>query len=526
MSIRSERLLPQKTTEKFTDYYSITMSNDEQHEASPQHDPVWYKDASQITAMLSNFTTSYNAVNVSLALPILEVLHPNPEPAQVSAVASSLLAGMMVGQIMGGALGDWVGVNTALMMVMVLQVVASLGSAILCSENFWELAIYRFVLGIGAGGVYPLAAVLSAGKNKSVHKVVLTFAMQGVGFIAVPLVAILLLSVTSNLSLIWRILLGVGGIPGIILLVLNQLCARRSSAGTFQIIRSEDHHLPGDEGQPQDAATEATRTSSDGDLSAMSHETIPVTAKPGIWEAILHEDDLVRKMLGTAATWFLFDVLFYGNTLFQPIVIEAAFGANEHTDPMKLLQRTVEDSLLLSSIALPGYAVAGLMMGEKRSWCYCGIKQTTRFVMLQGFAAMAFLYLIIGVAWGELKRSPSLLVLLYGLTFFFANYGPNTTTFVMPSLVYSPDCRSTLNGICAAAGKLGALSGASLFGPLASSIGDAKIMILCSVVSVLAWTLTRSFVPHQDDTVAEDDDYEAAPVEDGNAMPIDAAEAA
>jgi MFS transporter, PHS family, inorganic phosphate transporter len=125
----------------------------------------------------------------SLALPILEV-------------ASSLLAGMMVGQLMGGALGDLVGVRRALLCVMVLQVLASLASAILCRERFWELSLYRFVLGIGAGGVYPLAAVLSAGKNKSLHKVVLTFPMQGLGFIAVPTVALLLLAITSNLSLV------------------------------------------------------------------------------------------------------------------------------------------------------------------------------------------------------------------------------------------------------------------------------------------------------------------------------------
>jgi MFS family permease len=189
---------------------------DEEAGGADDDDEVsWYRDASQIMAMLSNFSTSYNAVNVSLALPILEVLHPNPEPTAVSAVASSLLAGMMLGQLVGGALGDLVGVNRALLSVMVLQVLASLGSALFCRESFWELSLYRFVLGIGAGGVYPLAAVLSSGQNKSMHKVVLTFAMQGLGFIAVPLVALLLLSTTTDLTLVWRILLGVGGVPGI-----------------------------------------------------------------------------------------------------------------------------------------------------------------------------------------------------------------------------------------------------------------------------------------------------------------------
>jgi PHS family inorganic phosphate transporter-like MFS transporter len=86
------------------------------------------------------------------------------------------------------------------------------------------------------------------------------------------------------------------------------------------------------------------------------------------------------------------------------------------------------------------------------------------------------------------------LVLVYGSTFFFANYGPNTTTFVFPSLVYSPECRSTLNGISAAAGKAGALFGATLFEPAARELGDDKVMLICAGVSVLGFAITHFFV--------------------------------
>ena len=36
----------------------------------------WYNNPHQITAMLSNFSTSYNVVNISLVLPILQQLYP------------------------------------------------------------------------------------------------------------------------------------------------------------------------------------------------------------------------------------------------------------------------------------------------------------------------------------------------------------------------------------------------------------------------------------------------------------------
>jgi len=75
---------------------------------------------------------------------------------------------------------------------------------------------------------------------------------------------------------------------------------------------------------------------------------------------------------------------------------------------------------------------------------------------------------------------------------------PNTTTFVMPSLVYSVECRSTFNGISAAAGKLGALTGATLFSPAADSLGDAFVMIICSGIAIVAFFMTKFFVRIKD----------------------------
>ena len=117
--------------------------------------------------------------------------------------------------------------------------------------------------------------------------------------------------------------------------------------------------------------------------------------------------------------------------------------------------------------------------------------------MLQGFAVMAILYTAIGASWSYLRGYPALLVFLYGLTFFFANYGPNTTTFILPSLIFEHDHRATWNGVSAAAGKLGALTGATLFEPAADKFGDGAVMTICAVVALLAFVLTYVAVPRQ-----------------------------
>jgi PHS family inorganic phosphate transporter-like MFS transporter len=82
------------------------------------------------------------------------------------------------------------------------------------------------------------------------------------------------------------------------------------------------------------------------------------------------------------------------------------------------------------------------------------------------------------------------MVFFYGLSFFFTDFGPNTTTFVIPSLIFPTEGRSgsidivpeaildyiqrlrahvlflaraTCHGLSAAAGKLGALLGGAVF---------------------------------------------------------------
>ena len=51
-------------------------------------------------------------------------------------------------------------------------------------------------------------------------------------------------------------------------------------------------------------------------------------------------------------------------------------------------------------------------------------------------------------------------VIVYGLTYFFANCGPNSTTFLIPTECVPTRIRTTAHGISAAAGKCGATCGA------------------------------------------------------------------
>ncbi|KAG6493018.1 hypothetical protein ZIOFF_047991 [Zingiber officinale] len=63
---------------------------------------------------------------------------------------------------------------------------------------------------------------------------------------------------------------------------------------------------------------------------------------------------------------------------------------------------------------------------------------------------------------------------MYAFTFFFANFGPNSTTFIVPAEVFPAWLRSTCHGISAATGKMGAIVGAFGFLYLAQNPDPAK----------------------------------------------------
>src|SRR2546423_4645847 len=129
--------------------------------------------------------------------------------------------------------------------------------------------------------------------------------------------------------------------------------------------------------------------------------------------------------------------------------------------------------------AVPGYvlAIARLdRIGHRR-------------LQLLGFAMMGLCFLVIAVIPGMTTVVVPFL-LVYGVSYFFTEFGPNMTTFVMPSEVYPVSMRATGHGISAGIGKFGAFIGVFLFPLLQTSLGLRGTLLLTAAVSVLGFALT------------------------------------
>jgi PHS family inorganic phosphate transporter-like MFS transporter len=350
-------------------------------------------------AMLSNFSTAYNTINISMALLIMHQVYPNTNVHESSLCSSALIAGMIVGQLLGGTLGDALGRHRAMTVVMFLQVISAFGSAFSTELNlggvrlslYAVLALWRFVCGVGCGGNYPLAAAMSAETSNETDGrgklVALTFSMQGFAYLLGPVLAWFLVSTLGESSdFAWRLLLGLGCVPGVVLTVLR---LRHQRLNRSQMRKNV-----------QPPSIEKTISIDD-----IRHAPVSIV------DAILMEPNLIRKLIGTAGCWLLFDILFYGNTLFQPVVLSAAFGTAE------TIAHAARDTAILALLALPGYIVSIAAVG----------RQTPRYIQSQGFLAMAVLYTIIGLYFDALADQRVLLLLMYGCTGFYSNYGPNST---------------------------------------------------------------------------------------------------
>ncbi len=183
---------------------------------------------------------------------------------------------------------------------------------------------------------------------------------------------------------------------------------------------------------------------------------------------------MVGLVIGTAGAWFLFDYAYYGNTLSLPAILEAV---DPHASLMVRLTLTL---VLFVIFAVPGYMLAVWKMdavGHRR-------------LQLIGFAVMAVVFLALGV-FGPLTSLVAPFIALFGISYFFVEFGPNTTTFVLPSEVFPTRVRTTGHGTAAGIGKLGGFLGTFLVPLLQASIGLRGMLIVAACASAAGYALTH-----------------------------------
>jgi MFS transporter, PHS family, inorganic phosphate transporter len=399
------------------------------------------------------FTDAYDLFVIGIASTLI-TLQWDLSSGKLALLNATMLGAAFLGACLFGRIADLLGRKHVYWIVAAIMVVAALGSAL--SPTYWVLIGFRFLLGLGVGGDYPVSAVLMteyANRKDRGRLVGLVFSTQALGLVIGPLIALALLGAGTSNDIAWRVLLGLGAVPAAAVVYLRR---KMPESPRYQVQM---------QGRTAEAETEMSEFS-DGKVQG---STAGAARRRIGLRAFLTNRSFLVLLAGTAGSWFLLDYAYYGNTISTPQIIELI-------SPNSSIMATIAIQLAIFVVAaVPGYILAIARMDRIGH----------RKLQLGGFVMMGLCFAVLALVPGMTTAVLPFLA-VYGISYFFTEFGPNMTTFVMPGELYPVSVRATGHGISAGIGKFGAFVGVFLFPVLKDNLGLRGTLLLTAGVSALA----------------------------------------
>lgn len=421
-------------------------------------------------------TDSYDVFAINLAVSMMSyVFWKGSMPASTQTLLKvSTSVGTVIGQVGFGTLADIVGRKKIYGLELIVMIACTVLQCTLGAApgvNFVAvLTFYRIIMGIGIGGDYPLSSIITSEFATTKWRGAImgaVFANQAFGQIAAGITAIILVAayksvlITANSGAecglecmkacdqMWRILIGLGAVPGCICLYFR-LTIPESPRYTLDVNYNIDVEKDGSEKENDVVHTVEKNQSINGAQIAM-------TNKKGSFKDFIHhfgQWKYGKILLGTAGSWFMLDVAFYGISLNTAVILQTIGYASSNNVYWKLYNSAAGNLILICAGSLPGYWASVFtidIIGRKP-------------IQLMGFIILTALFCVIGFGYDKIGSNG--ILGLYIVCQFFQNFGPNVTTFIVPGECFPTRYRSTAHGISAASGKVGAIIAQTALGTL------------------------------------------------------------
>jgi PHS family inorganic phosphate transporter-like MFS transporter len=421
------------------------------------HLKVWF------TSGMGFFTDAYDLFIIGIVLILLEGSYGTSFQVGTGngnvlvgagLLASSAIVAAIFGQLVFGRLADIFGRKKVYGLAAAILASGALLSAF--ATSYWMLFAFRFLLGFGIGGDYPISAtIMSEYSNKKDRGKMLAFvfANQGIGSVAAVLVGLFAVTVLPA-ELAWRFMLGAGAIPAAAVIYLR---TKLPETPRYSALVNSD----------STAANRAMNVVSPG-------AEIGVVAKTSVHTFSTFISNYWRTLIVTAGSWFILDMAFYGTGIYSGAFTGAILPST-----------TLFDRIFLAGMpffaGFFGYFTAVALMDR------VGRKPLQIFGFVMMFVVYTAVAAVLETSGSNVTGfliPPYLALALYSLSFFFIDMGPNTTTFVVPAELYPVKYRATGHGISAASGKVGAAVTTFAFAALSASIGIKPLLIILAVTSL------------------------------------------
>ena len=175
-----------------------------------------------IVSGMGFFTDAYDLFIIGVASTLIKQ-EWHLGTGKLAVLNATMLGAACLGAIVFGRIADLVGRKRVYWLVAAVMAVAAIGSAL--APSFWVLIGFRFLLGVGVGGDYPVSAVLMteyANRTNRGRLVGLVFSTQALGLVVGPVIALGLLGSGLSGGITWRVLLGLGAVPAAAVVYLRR----------------------------------------------------------------------------------------------------------------------------------------------------------------------------------------------------------------------------------------------------------------------------------------------------------------
>ncbi|KAK6456880.1 inorganic phosphate transporter [Scheffersomyces xylosifermentans] len=417
-------------------------------------------------------TDSYDIFAINLGVTMLSYVYWKGKipDSTTTLLKVSTSVGTVIGQVGFGTMADVVGRKAIYGLELIVMIAATILQCTVGQSPAIEFVgifvTLRIVMGIGIGGDYPLSSIISSEFSTTKWRGAImgaVFSNQGLGQLFAGIVAMILVRaykddlvfaktgaecvgrcIKAN-DQMWRILIGFGCVPGCIALY-------------YRLTIAESPRYSLDVNEHDDLEKVA-----DAEAVVDAHAAEIVAPKASFKDFIHHFSQFKygKILLGTAGCWFLLDVAYYGLSLNTALILQTIGYANNSNVYEKLYNSAAGNLILICAGALPGY------------WFTVATVDTIgrKPIQIGGFFLLTVILCVIGFAYHKLNEHG--LLALYVLAQFFQNFGPNSTTFIIPGEIFPTRYRSSAHGISAACGKVGAIIAQTCIGTLVNH-GCAK----------------------------------------------------
>lgn len=453
-------------------------------------------------AGIANFAVQYNYSTISFAMLLLAREFKGTPIWASSALASSVFVGSMLGMLSLGFIGDLIGRQLALALTLSIATVSAVLSALASfggeNEVYLWIAMWRFILGIGIGGIYPLSSAVAyestadtSGDTEdsqgTIHAATALF-WQVPGHVMVYVVALILLQFNLSFGFQWRALLLSGAVP--LVCIVPACMARYYDQRDVQhaaVAESYGKVVIGERtsgltSEHTSIATTSAAGNAGTNHTAATTEGFSIRIALGDLSKVVQDPRARLHLLGVSLCWFLLDVYIYGVSIFSPKILFYIFrDSNSLTD-------NCWQNIASQAVTLPvaGFSVLALTCGDPRD------------LQIIGFLFVVAALLVFAATWERLRDHPwelfGLFCYLKGSMVLFVP----ATTFTLPNSLFRKEIRTSCNGIAASAGKLGAFAGSFLFPLVYELFGMVVLMLSCAFVALIGACVTFLTLPRRD----------------------------